>query len=191
RDLFYRLNVFPIQLPPLRERLDDIPLLMDHMLEKYRRIHDRRIPGFTERAVAALLDYEYPGNIRELENMIESAVIVSDDDAPLDASLLFASTPRSTRRSLHVDQAGMLSASPGSSMEYLARSIVEAGFPVEPLFSAVLEQAVRSAGGNFTHAAHRVGLTRAQLAYRVKTDRSNPRSLGGSGREVGPPDPRR
>jgi DNA-binding NtrC family response regulator len=176
RDLFYRLNVFPIQLPPLRERLHDIPLLMDHMLEKYRRLHDRRIPGFTERAVAALLDYDYPGNIRELENMIESAVIVSDDDAPLDASLLFASTPRSTRRSLHVDQAGMLSASSGSSMEYLARAIVEAGFPVEPLFSAVLEQAVRSAGGNFTHAAHRVGLTRAQLAYRVKTDRNGRRS---------------
>jgi DNA-binding NtrC family response regulator len=118
--------------------------------------------------VAALLDYDYPGNIRELENMIESAVILSEDDAPLDASLLFASTPRSTRPSL--DRAGMLEASGG--METLARSIVEAGFPVEPLFSAVLEQAVRSAGGNFTHAAHRVGLTRAQLAYRVKTDRS-------------------
>src|SRR5205085_7066407 len=105
--------------------------------------------------------------------------------------LLFASTPRSSRRSLHVDPAGMLAASSGSSMEYLVQTIVDAGVPVEPLFSAVLEQAVRSAGGNFTHAAHRVGLTRAQLAYRVKTDRNNPRRLGESGREVGPPDPRR
>jgi DNA-binding NtrC family response regulator len=175
RDLFYRLHVFPIRLPPLRERLDDIPLLMDHMLDKYRTLHGRRVPGFTERAVAAMLDYDYPGNIRELENMIESAVILSEDDAPLDASLLFASTAGSTRRSLHVDPAGMLAASPGSSMEYLAKSIVEAGFPVEPLFSAVLEQAVRSADGNFTHAARRVGLTRAQLAYRVKADRHEPR----------------
>jgi DNA-binding NtrC family response regulator len=65
----------------------------------------------------------------------------------------------------------MLIASPGSSMEYLAKSIVEAGFPVEALFSAVLEQAVRSTEGNFTHAARRVGLSRAQLAYRVKTNR--------------------
>jgi DNA-binding NtrC family response regulator/predicted hydrocarbon binding protein len=169
RDLYYRLNVFPIHLPPLRERRDDIPLLMDHLLDKYRRLHDKRISGFTERAVAALLDYDYPGNIRELENMIESAVILSDDDEPLDASLLFASTPGANRPSLRVDPAGRLA--PLTGLDQLAKSIVDAGAPVEPLFSAVLEQALRSAGGNFTHAAESVGLTRAQLAYRVKSKR--------------------
>ncbi|MGH7806042.1 MAG: helix-turn-helix domain-containing protein, partial [Candidatus Binatia bacterium] len=169
RDLFYRLNVFPIHLPPLRERRDDIPLLMDRLLDKYRRLHDKRISGFTERAVAALLDYDYPGNIRELENMIESAVILSEDDAPLDASLLFASTPGASRPSLHVDPAGRLA--PLSGLDQLAKSIVDSGAPVEPLVDAVLEHALRVAGGNFTHAAERVGLTRAQLAYRVKSKR--------------------
>jgi transcriptional regulator with PAS, ATPase and Fis domain len=142
---------------------------MDHLLEKYRRLHDKRISGFTERAVAALLDYDYPGNIRELENMIESAVILSDDDAPLDASLLFASTPGAGRPSLRVDPEGRLM--PLSGLEQLAKSIVDSGTPVEPLFSAVCEHALRSADGNFTHAAERVGLTRAQLAYRVKSAR--------------------
>jgi two-component system, NtrC family, response regulator HydG len=171
-DLFYRLNVFPVRLPPLRERLDDIPLLMDAFLEKYRLLHGRRIPGFTERAVAALLDYEFPGNIRELENMIESAVILAENDMPLDVSLLFASIPRSRVRSLGVDRAGMLTPSADANLEAVARTIVETGLPVETVVSAVLEQALLDAGGNFTHAAERVGLTRAQLAYRVKTDRA-------------------
>ena len=171
RDLFYRLNVFPIRLPPLRERLDDIPLLMDHMLDKYRRLHGRRIPGFTERAVAALLDYEYPGNIRELENMIESAVILAEGDVPLDTPVLFASTPGALRRSLEIDSAGRLEPATDSSVSDLARTIVEAGLPVEPLFSAIVDQALVKAKGNYTHAAKRVGLTRAQLAYRAKAGR--------------------
>jgi two-component system, NtrC family, response regulator HydG len=176
RDLYYRLNVFPIHLPPLRERRDDIPLLMDHLLDQHRRRHGKRISGFTERAVAALLDYDYPGNIRELENMIESAVILAEDDAPLDASLLFASTPRAIRPSLRVDAGGKLAPSVGSSADQFAKSIVDASVPIEPLFSAVLEHALRSAGGNFTHAAQRVGLTRAQLAYRVKRNRKRTRT---------------
>jgi two-component system response regulator HydG len=167
-DLFYRVNVFPIRLPPLRERLDDIPLLMDYLLEKYCRLHGRRIPGFTESAVAGLLDYEYPGNIRELENMIESAVILSEDDAPLDTWLLFASTPGAARRTLHVDSAGRLEPATDSNVSDLARTIVEAGLPVEPLFSAVVEHALAKANGNYTHAARQIGLTRAQLAYRAK-----------------------
>jgi two-component system, NtrC family, response regulator HydG len=141
---------------------------MDYLLEKYCRLHGRRIPGFTERAVAGLLDYEYPGNIRELENMIESAVILSDDDVPLDSWLLFASTPGAVRRTLHVDSGGHLEPATDSNVSELARTVVEAGLPVEPLFSAIVEQALAKASGNYTHAAKRVGLTRAQLAYRVK-----------------------
>jgi DNA-binding NtrC family response regulator len=66
-DLFFRLNVFPIDLPPLRERRDDIPLLMEHSLALYSLRHKRRFTGFTRRAVEALLNYSYPGNIRELQ----------------------------------------------------------------------------------------------------------------------------
>jgi two-component system, NtrC family, response regulator HydG len=64
-DLFFRLNVFPIDLPPLRERRDDIPLLMEHLLALYSSRHKRRFTGFTRRAVEALLNYDYAGNVRD------------------------------------------------------------------------------------------------------------------------------
>jgi DNA-binding NtrC family response regulator len=77
-DLFYRLNVVVIALPPLRERLDDLPLLVEHFLEKYRRHFDRAIEGFSEPALEALARHPFPGNVRELENIVERAVALTD-----------------------------------------------------------------------------------------------------------------
>lgn len=76
-DLFYRINVFPICIPPLRERIDDIPLLADHCLRKYRGKLNSQISGFSEEALENLCGYDYPGNVRELENLIERALILS------------------------------------------------------------------------------------------------------------------
>ena len=76
-DLFYRINVFPICIPPLRERIDDIPLLADHCLNKYRGKLNSQITGFSEEALESLCGYDYPGNVRELENLIERALILS------------------------------------------------------------------------------------------------------------------
>jgi transcriptional regulator with PAS, ATPase and Fis domain len=78
-DLFYRLNVIPIQLPPLRERLEDIPLLVDHFVEKYSREANRRITKVPRKVLDVLLAYSWPGNVRELENCIERAVVMSPD----------------------------------------------------------------------------------------------------------------
>jgi hypothetical protein len=144
-------------------------------IEDLRFLKHRVLAEDASRFVAALLDYEYPGNIRELENMIESAVILSEDDVPLDVPLLFASTPGAVRRSLEIDSAGRLEPATDSNLSDLARTIVEAGLPVEPLFSAIVEQALVKAKGNYTHAAKRVGLTRAQLAYRSKLARNRKR----------------
>jgi DNA-binding NtrC family response regulator len=80
-DLFYRLNVIPIQLPPLRERSDDIPLLVDHFLEKYNREANRQVSSVPREVLDALLAYSWPGNVRELENCIERAVVMSTNDA--------------------------------------------------------------------------------------------------------------
>jgi two-component system response regulator HydG len=77
-DLFYRLNVVTIELPPLRERSEDIPLLAGYFLEKYARRSGKRVDGFTTDAKAALVRYDYPGNVRELENAIQRAVAVAD-----------------------------------------------------------------------------------------------------------------
>jgi DNA-binding NtrC family response regulator len=80
QDLFYRLNVVPIKLPPLGERLDDVPLLAAHFLRKYCEKNQKQIKSFSPEALAALCSYTYPGNVRELENIIERAVIMEKGD---------------------------------------------------------------------------------------------------------------
>jgi len=93
-DLYYRLNVVPITLPPLRQRRDDIPLLVEHFIAKYNREFNRRVKGFSAGATAALYQYDWPGNVRELENVIERAVALAQSETvslrelPLDISIL-------------------------------------------------------------------------------------------------------
>jgi DNA-binding NtrC family response regulator len=81
RDLYYRVNVMGIKSPALRDHTEDIPQLAQHFLEKYSRLYQRTLTRITPTAMALLLEYEWPGNVRELENVIQSAIILSDDDA--------------------------------------------------------------------------------------------------------------
>ncbi|MBW2266828.1 MAG: sigma-54-dependent Fis family transcriptional regulator, partial [Deltaproteobacteria bacterium] len=80
QDLYYRLNVIPMKVPPLRMRKSDIPLLVDFFIKRFDKQKGKRIVGFTQEAVNALLDYTWPGNVRELENLVERLVILSDDE---------------------------------------------------------------------------------------------------------------
>ena len=80
-DLYYRLNVIPIQIPPLRERPDDIPVLIDHFVEKHKQRSGKRIERVDDEVMQALQRYEWPGNVRELENTIERAVVLSTSPA--------------------------------------------------------------------------------------------------------------
>jgi Nif-specific regulatory protein len=80
QDLYYRLNVFPIHIPPLKERKTDIPLLADFFVEKYSKLHHKNIKRISTPAIDMLMSYHWPGNVRELENCIERAVLVSSDD---------------------------------------------------------------------------------------------------------------
>ena len=75
-DLYYRLNVFEIELPPLRRRVEDIPLLVDHFVQRFNQRHDTEVEGFAESAIAHLQDHAWPGNVRELRNIIERAVVL-------------------------------------------------------------------------------------------------------------------
>jgi DNA-binding NtrC family response regulator len=84
RDLYFRLNVVPISIPPLWERREDIPLLARHFLNKYNTAFNKKIPGFSEKALAALTHYHWPGNIRELENLVERIVVLSAGDEKID-----------------------------------------------------------------------------------------------------------
>ena len=87
-DLYYRLNVFPIQVPALRDRREDIATLATHFLERLSRRHGMRIPGFTREASGLLEEHAWPGNVRELQNTIERAVILTDDGLPVSADAL-------------------------------------------------------------------------------------------------------
>jgi formate hydrogenlyase transcriptional activator len=77
KDLYYRLNVFPIRIPPLRERREDIPLLVQHFTEKYARRMNKQINTIPESTIQKLQRWSWPGNVRELENLIERSVILS------------------------------------------------------------------------------------------------------------------
>ena len=84
QDLYFRLNVVPISIPPLRERKEDIPLLAKHFLDKFNTAFNKKIPGFSEKALDALTRYHWPGNIRELENLVERIVVLAPGNEKID-----------------------------------------------------------------------------------------------------------
>ena len=88
QDLYYRLNVFPVHVPALRERVEDIPLLAEHFLRRFVRKHGVKVTGFADSARAVMLTYRWPGNVRELQNTIERAVILSEPGRPVTAAAL-------------------------------------------------------------------------------------------------------
>ncbi|MBF9153089.1 sigma-54-dependent Fis family transcriptional regulator [Novosphingobium jiangmenense] len=163
-DLFYRLNVFPIRIPPLRERRADLPLLMDHFLALYAERHGRRVTGFEESAIAAMLGYDWPGNIRELENVIERGVIMARDGEPLRQHHLFSGGemlgPAAWRPGQGNPQAS--AAGPGS-----VAALVDAGLDLATVEREMIERALANASGNRTRAAKQLGISRSQLLYRL------------------------
>jgi len=99
-DLFYRINVFKITLPPLRERMEDIPLLIDHFISRFDLLQKKEIEGVSQEALSVLMAYTYPGNIRELANIIERAFIFCKEGRIEKKHLpesLFASPPQKIR----------------------------------------------------------------------------------------------
>ncbi len=108
-DLYYRLNVFPIHVPPLRERIDDVPILADYFLERYSRQHGISVLGFTKEAQRILKNHSWPGNVRELQNTIERAIILTETGKliePHALGLLQPSTLHEGRRISTVDHLG-------------------------------------------------------------------------------------
>jgi len=95
-DLYYRLNVLPIYLPPLRERKEDIPLLVQHFLEKYSRQNGLRIKSLSKNCLDVMMQYEWPGNVRELENVIERAVVMSEGETIFPENISLSSPVQKT-----------------------------------------------------------------------------------------------
>ncbi|QID16218.1 AAA domain-containing protein [Nitrogeniibacter mangrovi] len=174
-DLFFRLNVFPIEIPPLRDRREDIPLLVNVFLQRYAQRFGKTIAGLTRRASEALWAYDWPGNVRELENMIERGVILADDGANMDVQHLFSGGETLPEFAPAVGAAatgsgqGMTSADPmvDPRSRQLDRLLAEAG-SLEGVETLLMEHALRTTGGNASAAARLLGLGRGQFEYRRK-----------------------
>jgi transcriptional regulator with GAF, ATPase, and Fis domain len=171
-DLYFRLNVFPIHLPPLRERRDDIPLLMNHFLRRESARHGRHPTGFTPRAVRAMLHYAFPGNIRELQNLIERGVISAEDATAIDVAHLFRREQLSEEALLAICAGGTLAPAQDRQRpaltDLLQRELGEGPLSLDDLERRLMLEAVDRASGNLAAAARQLGLTRAQLAYRLQ-----------------------
>jgi transcriptional regulator with PAS, ATPase and Fis domain len=139
-DLYYRLQVFDITLPPLRERRSDIPLLSNALLDDIGRSLGRSVPVLTDSARHALLEYDWPGNVRELHNALERAAIVSEGEPIVAEHLSLPPVGRSRGAT--------------SDLNVFERETIE--------------QIMRDSGGNKSRAARRLGLTRTQLYVRLR-----------------------
>ncbi|XVO89895.1 sigma 54-interacting transcriptional regulator [Pseudomonas palleroniana] len=168
-DLFYRLNVYPIALPPLRERRDDIPLLINAFLTRFCQEYARTPAGLTMRALKVLLRYDFAGNVRELQNLIERGLIASDEGQAIDLVHLFRNEPLPAD-AYGLDHHGSLSntapVSPPALLDTLGQ--LDQGFSIEGLEARLIQEALQQNAGNLAAAARRVGLSRAQFAYRLK-----------------------
>ncbi len=145
QDLLYRINTVEIHLPPLRDRLDDIPMLADHFMKVYNQKYRKRISSIAASTVKKLQKYSWPGNIRELQHAIERAIIMSDTDT------------------LNPDDFFFLSQKPENN------AAVEAdNFNLDDVEKNVIQRAVNKHNGNISKAAKELGLTRASLYRRLE-----------------------
>jgi len=167
-DLYYRLNAYQINIPPLRERKEDVGLLARSFLEKYTATNGKKLRGFTDKAKRALLSYFWPGNIRELQNIIERGVILAPNGTRIEVNHLFSSCAEEAPREFGLDSHGALGENSGGSTRTLCEAVFNGVMTLDEVEGMLLETAVDKARGNLSSAARMLGLTRPQLAYRLK-----------------------
>lgn len=157
-DLYYRLNVVPIHLPPLRERLEDIPTLVEHILERYAVRLGRTIDGVSDAALDVLLGYRWPGNIRELENVLERTLLfcegprIEAEDLPAE----LRNTTNDPRLSVAIPPVGVTGLKDAVKLT------------TQRLEREMIERALDATGGNVTRAARTLEISRKSLQTKMK-----------------------
>lgn len=169
-DLFYRLNVFPVKIPPLRERLEDLPLLVEHFLEKFHAQYNKRTLGLSDKALELCLAYHWPGNIRELENVIERGVILTDNNETISQEALFVTPPEVNPAGIvRVDEEGNITTGDsGTEQTDWPEQIFAQQISLDQVEGILMQKAMEEANQNVSKAARLLGLTRPTLAYRLK-----------------------
>jgi two-component system response regulator HydG len=147
-DLYYRLNVVRLEIPPLRERGEDIPLLARHFLEMFAVKNNKEIKGFTPGAMDRLIHYDWPGNVRELMNAVERGIVLARTEYLDDQDFAMIQTPvQQTAETL---------------------SYVDHSMPLEAVEKAAILRMLESVAGNKSEAARRLGITRKTLHKKLK-----------------------
>ena len=154
-DLYYRLHVVALRIPPLRERREDIPQLVEHFLRKYCAETGKRIDGVSREALEILTRHDWPGNVRELENAIERAVVLGGGTEIRPADLALAATPLAAERMTTPD---------GTA----AVTVGEFHSTVDQFKHELIDRALRLTNGNQTRAAELLGLQRTYLARLIR-----------------------
>jgi transcriptional regulator with PAS, ATPase and Fis domain len=144
QDLLYRINTVEINLPPLRDRVSDIPLLVDHFLKNYSKKYKKNIKGVNSEGLKKLTQYHWPGNVRELQHSIERAIIMSDTDM-LEADDFLLSTQTQKIEGLDLET-----------------------FNLDEIEKAIIVKVLKQFQGNITQAATELGLTRTSLYRRME-----------------------
>lgn len=149
-DLFYRLNVLPLKIPPLRERKEDIPLLVDHFISKFSQSLGKVTRGVTPEAMKILLRYSWPGNVRELENMVERGMVLTETEM-----IDIDSLPREVYKS-----------SESSAFSQLEEYSIKKATRI--LETELIRKALRKTQGNHTHASKILEISHRTLLYKIK-----------------------
>jgi two-component system, NtrC family, response regulator AtoC len=151
-DLFYRLNVFPVHIPPLRERKEDIPLLAAHFISKYNQVVGKSITGIKPKALEVLMNYRWFGNVRELENTIERAIVLADG-------------PQIEKENLPLEIQGF-------EEKVLLPPVIEEEYSIKKASKAMeidlIQKALIKTKGNHTHAARILEISHRALLYKIK-----------------------
>ena len=172
-DLYYRLNVFPITIPPLRERYSDIPGLVKKFIEKYNKRHGKNVIGITDETLQHFMGYDWPGNIRELENIMERGVILANNQTRIESTHICIGMPKPEGKFSSIDKQGELSSeekikSGLSGTPDLVAMALEQGISFESLEKELLQTALEKSRGNVEKAARLIGITGPQFRYRQK-----------------------
>lgn len=155
-DLYYRLNIFPVIIPPLRDRRDDIPLLIAHFLTRFENMYGKTLKGLSDKAKNFVMKYEWPGNIRELENLLERATLLTDHHQEIKLSSLFPQLEDIGNSKNIVAQTKSLN------------DLFTEDFSLERYEQDIILSAMDKSQHNVSEAARILGISRATLDYRLK-----------------------
>ncbi|WP_291465790.1 sigma-54 dependent transcriptional regulator [Desulfobacula sp.] len=154
-DLFYRINVFPVHIPPLRERKQDIPKLSNHFIQKFSKAFGRKPPELSDKAIKKLTQYPWKGNIRELKNVLERAMILSKGSQITSHHVILNESQEKLFKQINLDS-------------LIPLIINDHGLSLDDLESYCINYAMKTLNNNVSRAARFLGLSRATLRYRLE-----------------------